>query len=141
MRRACAVALVGLVSFVMAGHAPAAEPGARDVPALLPSDTVAYLKLGNMTAVYDAMQRSGFRDAFLQMAQREGREEGQAAAAVDNIFRNLLSVHLSFHGWTRYRREYVKLLLVADVARTRDLKTWLPLPMAGMLRPASKCGG
>ncbi|MFW6159141.1 MAG: hypothetical protein ACOC8E_07275, partial [Planctomycetota bacterium] len=69
--------------------------GDRDIPAVLPADTIAYVRLKNVPRLYKSFDRSGLKQAFLMGAQNEPELVAQVKAW-DKIASQVRTLHVSY---------------------------------------------
>lgn len=117
-----------------------AGQGRRDVSVLLPENTPAVLKLDDLGRVYDAMVDSGFRDAVLREAGLTDVKHADEIRQWDRVCRSIKSLQLSFHG-LHGPQGMPDVLLVADVGRTVDVRTWLPASVGKLMERSSRYAG
>jgi len=83
---------------------PLASAGERDLSALLPYGTIAYLKVSHFHEGWQRLQKSPAREQILAMIKREGGLDPPNIAAIEALLGRIRSVHLSLQGLTAYRR-------------------------------------
>ena len=114
---------------------------AADVAEWLPANTTAYARLANLSKLYGAMEKSGFRDWLHEQAQQGGPRIAREFLAWEKVIKSIKSVHFSLHGLRPVRYTvYAEALMIADIGKTVDAKAWLPPMVGAMLKECAQAG-
>lgn len=115
--------------------------GADRVAEILPEDTMAYARLNNVGQLHNLLTGSGLKGQVLREIREGSPRSAGELEGWDRIAGEVRSLHVSFHGATRYRRHVnMQILLVADVGRSVDPPEWLPPMLGGTLVEVGRHG-
>ena len=123
------------------GDAPA--PAGWDAARLLPDDTIAYLRLSNLSKVVDEVAKGNTAKQLLEILEKEAEPAAvEMVRAVLATAGRVRALHVSFHGAVEYRRQVdVDLLAIADVGQATPLPDFLPHSLMRFLAKTDKVNG
>ena len=149
MKRRSVVILVAAVSAVVIAAAAVALvwwlAGDKDrIAKLLPSSTVGYLRISNLSEIYRTADETGLKKVLLETLERKSGTSGEEIESWDKAIGRIESAHFSFHGVTprlRERRgsdgiEDLDALLIVEAREAESFMDWLPRSLTQRLEQA-----